>query len=389
MRPKVILALALVAGSLSVVPAEAGKGCPKPTLNHSTPAHLKAPAHTLSCGIQELASIEISKDAGLGRIELHGDLMAVLQRDEGIVTLVDVANPERPKVLGRFDNDAVASLDGDLAFSADGDWLFYARQTDQFSQDGFHVLDVSDPSNPTQAFYQPQGGASRVAYYQDAAGEWVFGLDATLGFTVSRFEATTGVLVPVYVDAMPALKVGGPASAGFEVVPDDRIWGVPTLYVTTGRTGLQIFDISDPTSPALLAAASPETGGWAEIEVADKNVYAAAEYWFTQGEPLIEVLNRHAESVRTQSISKSIDPLWHVQGMEATSRFLYVAHSHAGLVIFDTRGAVVGNYQSFGTRNEMSRAPLATPYTYDVEVQGKILYVSDAATGTLTILRHG
>src|SRR5688572_2887908 len=129
-------------------------------------------------------AIEVSKAGGLGRVELHGDLAAVLQRDEGIVALVDVSNRARPRVVGRYDDGATQSLDGDLAFSSDGRWLFYARQTVQFSRDGLHVIDVSDPKQPTLRVYQPGGGALRVAHYDDGTDEWVVLMDAVTGMVV-------------------------------------------------------------------------------------------------------------------------------------------------------------------------------------------------------------
>ncbi|HYO61404.1 MAG TPA: hypothetical protein VEU29_05860, partial [Actinomycetota bacterium] len=131
-----------------------------------------------ACGLSKVGAVEVSEAAGAGRVEVNGKLAAVLQRDEGIVSLVDVSKPSKPKVLGRYDGGieqqrAGDSLDGDLAFSSDGKWLFYARQSTQMSADGLLVIDVSDPSAPELRFFQPEGGTFRVAVYEAESATYV------------------------------------------------------------------------------------------------------------------------------------------------------------------------------------------------------------------------
>lgn len=343
-----------------------------------------------SAGSSRAAQTEVSKEAGLGRIELHAGIGAVLQRDEGTVALLDMKNRARPKVLGRYDT-ARDSLDGDLAFSADGKWLFYARQTRNFDEEGIHVLDVSDPKNPSLAFYLAAGGAYRVQYIKQGDAEWVVLLDAIDGLVVSRFIPQTGALIPVHVDPLPALKVGGPASAGFFYEPNDPVLGVPLLYVTTGKTGLQVFDYSNPAAPVELGAWSDV--GLAEVEVhATKNrrtVYAATEYWFgktTKPEILVLDATKLDAIKQRRKISLGLPPAPEnfVQGMALSSRRLYAAHSSKGLVVFDTRsGKRVRSYVVKGQRNENAGVQSA-PYTIDVELGLGRAYFTDAATGSIS-----
>lgn len=337
-------------------------------------------------------TIKVSKVGGLGRVEVHGSVGAVLQRDEGTVAILDTKDLSRPKVVGRYDT-AKDSLDGDLAFSQDGKWLFYARQTSNFDEEGVHVLNVSDPTNPTLAFYLPAGGAYRVQYIEQGDAEWVVLLDAIDGMVVSRFDSTTGALIPVHVDALPALKVGGPASAGFFYDAKDPMLGVPLLYVSTGRTGLQVFDFSDPVQPALLGSWSEL--GLAEIEVIatkrSRTVYAASEYWFGRTiPPEVVVLDASdlAKVKERDRIGLGLPPEEgnFVQGMAVSGDHLYVAHSTKGLVVFDTgNGKVVRSFRLRGKRNE-SAGVLGSPYAIDVELVGPSIYLTDASLGTLTAL---
>jgi hypothetical protein len=334
-----------------------------------------------------LDRVEISKTGGLGRIAIHGDLAAVLQRDDGVVALVDISDPGDLRVVGRYDDGATGSLDGDLSFSDDGKYLFYARQTDQFSKDGVHVLDVSDPSNPALAFYQPGGGTLRVLYYADATGEWVFALDAIEGFVVNRFQREAGALVPVHVDALPALKVGGPQSGGLFVEPGKS----PLLYVTTGATGLQIFDISNPISPA-------EVGSWAdqglaEIEVAEVGpfhfAFAATEHWFDKGNPQSVIGLDVSDPAKIKEVERwSLDAAGkgdhRIQGMTLTPRGLAIAHSTDGVVLLgpETQTQIPLN----GSLNKEAGVEFGG-FAYDVAFTHDGLLVSDAGAGTLSFFK--
>jgi hypothetical protein len=338
--------------------------------------------------------VKVSKIGGLGRVEVQGDVGAVLQRDEGTVAILDTSVPGSPKVIGRYDT-ARASLDGDLAFSHDGRWLFYARQTSNFDEEGVHVINVTEPSNPTLAYYLPAGGSYRIQYIKQGDAHWLVLLDAIDGLVVSRFEPTTGALVPVHVDPLPELKVGGPASAGLFYEPNDPMLGVPLLYVTTGKTGLQVFDYSDPSAPELLG--TWDDVGLADVEVAatkrSRTVYAATEYWFdAQIPPEIVALDATKLDNISRKIAFGLDLLpaesTYVQGLDLVGNRLYAAHSAEGLVVFDTRvGRVLDRYVQSGARNEQAGV-LASPYAMDVEAAGGHIYLTDAALGTLAASRR-
>lgn len=355
---------------------------------------LPPPADSSRAGI--VGAVEVSKSAGLGRLELSGHLAAVLQRDEGIVALVDISNPRRPKVVGRYSDDARNSLDGDLAFSADGRWLLYARQTEQFSKDGIHVLDVSDPSAPALRLYMPAGGAFRIAYHADDNGEWVILLDAIFGLVVYRFEPTSGILVPVHVQPLPALKVGGPASAGLFVEPRDPRLKKPLLYVTTGRTGLEVFDLSNPSMLELLG--SWNEVGLAEVEVSGRGgkrlVFAATEYWFDkQLKPEVIVLDASdLGSIRERerwAVGCPADDQWRIQGMAPYRNGVMVAHSHWGLVDMSRNAGTSSLEISTAKRNPDAKVTGGAPYVFDVEIRRGLFYVTDAANGYLTIASGG
>ncbi|MFN2588397.1 MAG: LVIVD repeat-containing protein [Actinomycetota bacterium] len=358
-----------------------------------------ASAAARACGFQKVGSIEVSEAAGLGRVELHGKLAAVLQRDEGVVSLVDVSKPAAPHVLGRYDGGieqqrAGKSLDGDLAFSSDGRWLLYARQSTQLSADGLHVIDVSDPAAPALRNFQQQCGSYRVALHETESATYAITLDAIEGLVVNRFDTATGALVPVFSDPLPALRrVGGPASAGLFVDPKDPRLGVPLLYATSGTTGLQVYDLSAPESPELLGSWGEE--GLAEVEVVrtgkTRTVYVATEYWFDSNtKPEVIVLDARdldaIEEKRRIGLGLPATDEFRIQGMSLAQGPLLVAHSQAGLIAYTLDGHDAGYFTDLGARNEAAGAS-GEPYAFDVEASKGLLYVTDGATGTLTIVR--
>lgn len=353
---------------------------------------LAAPVSARRAELKTVKRLEVSKTGGLGRIDVNGDRGAVLQRDEGIVAVLDTSKPSAPKVLGRYDDNARQSLDGDVDLSDDGNWIFYARQTVNFSLDGLHVIDISDPATPRLAHYAAGGGASRVEFYDDGSAQWVFLLDAVTGLVIYRFEPLSGQLVPVHVDALPALKVGGPASAGLFVDPKDKISGAPLLYVTTGQTGLQVFDIADPTQPVLV-------GEWTETGLADiqvvtmggrRYVAAAHEYWFDDTLPPEVVLLdatglKKIRKVGTLNFGGQALDEERIQGLAAYKGRLFAGHSTLGVGVAGADFTGLVRYPAGKPNTEAG--VLTGPYANDLDMAGGYLYVTDAATGELVVLK--
>jgi hypothetical protein len=357
----------------------------------------------------KLGAVEISEGAGIGQIEVRGGLAAVVQRDDGLVALVDVSDPTGPRVVGRYDGNTGRPeldhpLDGDVAFSHDGRFLFYARQTTEFSNEGLHVIDVSNPSQPSRAAYVPAGGTLRVAYLRAGGVEYVITLDAVAGLIVFRFERAGpgAALVPVYVDAQPLLKVGGPGSAGLFVDPSDPKLGKPLLYVSTSLTGVQVFDFSMPERPVLLGSWGAQEG-LADIEVRatpdTRTVYAATQYRNVNIPPAPRIVVLDATDLSAIKEVARVSPgepdypanvMWRVQGIEFAHGLLSVAHSHAGLAVLETccLDAPLASTTDLGEGNKGGAFPNLSPYAMDVEALSEdVLLVSDASTGTLSVFR--
>ncbi len=390
-----VLTTVLVAGLAAGGLASAEVPCDLPTEQSSRPV-------AESCGLSLVGVLDVT-DAGLGQVDVHGDLAAVVLRDEGRVALVDLADPTAPTVLGTYDGGTgLASLDhpldGDVAFSHDGTLLFHARQTSDWSNEGLHVLDLSDPAAPVRTDLAPQGGMLRVASAVVDGTELVATMDAVNGLTVFRVVRTPlgARVVPLHVDALPALKVGGPASAGLAFVVDEA---GAQLVATDGTEGLHVYDVSDPSDIGLVGAWSEQ--GLAAVAVEHRDgrrlVHAATEYWFDRSTPP-EVLTLDVTDPReiTELGRRNLGGYdghlaWKLGGLHLDGGELLVAHGHAGLAVVDPAGG-----QLLRASTDLGTPTLPHPaygflgrYAMDVHVTDDgLVVVTDAVTGELRVLER-
>ncbi|MDQ4125618.1 MAG: hypothetical protein M3134_08470, partial [Actinomycetota bacterium] len=136
--------------------------------------------------------------------------------------------------------------------------------------------------------------------------------------------------------------------------------------------------------------------GLAEIELVrtkkSRTVYAATEYWFNESlVPEVVVLDATRldaiEERKRIGLGVAAVEEFRIQGMTIDQGRIYVAHSSLGLVGFDSAGHPVEYVNDFGKRNEGS-TELSDTYAFDVEASKGLLYVTDAASGTLTLARR-
>ncbi len=266
---------------------------------------LRAVALALVLSVPAGAAAQAPPLARLASVPVPGPVTALAAGDGLVVAaigssvhVIDVSRPESPEVVGRHDFDQPALgvvVDGRLAYVAN-------------SHDGLRRLDLSDPAAPALTGTSPtRGQAVGVA----GAGRHLFTSDNSIGFDIvdvagdptrageyladgfPRGIAAAGSRV--FVADQPAglmvVDVSDPASPRVEgglslgrdpvlqvFAPDDRSTGgaPPALVcIMSGRGGLQVVDLSDPTSPRV-AAAVPVGGRPTGAVLWDRRLYVAA-----------------------------------------------------------------------------------------------------------------
>ena len=250
------------------------------------------------------ASAQTTPLGRVGSVSVAGPMTA-LAAGEGLVVaaigssvhVIDVTRPEAPEVVGRLDFDQPALgvvVDGRLAYVAN-------------SHDGLRRLDLSDPAAPALTGTAPtRGQAVGVA----GSGRYFFTADNSIGFDIvdvagdptrageyladgfPRGIAAAGSrvfvadqpagLMVVDVSDPAAPRVEGGLSLGRDPVlqvfaPHDRSTnGAPptVVCIVSGRDGMQVVDISDPSAPRV-AAAVPAAARPSGVALWGRRLYTA------------------------------------------------------------------------------------------------------------------
>ena len=241
----------------------------------------------------------------VGSVSVPGPV-SVLAAGDGVlvaasgsrVHVIDISRPESPEVVGGYDFEQPALgvvLDGRLAYVAN-------------SHDGLRRLDLSELAAPVlTGTAGTRGQAVGVA----ASGRHAFAADNSIGFDVvdgagafarageylgDGFPRGIGAagsrvfvadqpagLIVVDVSAPASPRVAGRLSLGRDPVlqvfaPDDRsTGGAPPAVVgiVSGRGGLQVVDVSDPSAPRV-AAAVPAGGPPSGAALWGRRLYVAS-----------------------------------------------------------------------------------------------------------------
>ncbi len=214
------------------------------------------------------------------------------------VHVIDLSRPESPEVVGGYDFEQPA-----LGVVLDGRRAYVAN-----SHDGLRRLDLSELAAPVlTGTAGTRGQAVGVA----ASGRHAFAADNSIGFDVvdgagafarageylgDGFPRGIGAagsrvfvadqpagLIVVDVSAPASPRVAGRLSLGRDPVlqvfaPDDRsTGGAPPAVVgiVSGRGGLQVVDVSDPSAPRV-AAAVPAGGPPSGAALWGRRLYVAS-----------------------------------------------------------------------------------------------------------------
>ncbi len=210
-----------------------------------------------------LSSMELSG----GKVVLNGDYAIT-----GGLTVIDISNSVHPEILGSIEEgtggDFIASI-GDLAAYTNNNGLVIAS-----IEDPEHPFIISTLTLPTSGVSTASGGvvmSGDFAYVgRRSAGFYVVDLSdpsepfiaASVDTNAERMALCGNLLVVanVYYD-VEFYDVSNPSSPQFlsEItINSNRCWDLKIkgslVYRSTGKSGLQIIDASDPMNPSVIGS---------------------------------------------------------------------------------------------------------------------------------------
>jgi len=306
-----------------------------------------------------LGSLELPRAAG--GIAVSGDFAYVAVESAGLI-VVKITDPAAPVRWGAYNTSGSAYdvvLVGNLAYVADG-------------EAGLVVVDVTDPASPRRVgSLDGSGEVHQVAvsgHYAYLADRYWAGTDMQpdgalriVDVTnpasprhVGRHRAQAGSVAVVgnmaYVSGgtMQVFDVSDPpnpkllashAPGGNLTLHEDRV------FLAHPQVGLQILDVSNPLSPRRIGGLQPPWGYGRHVAVQGRYSYLMAGGW-VEGEGGLHVIDLEAPA--TWERVGGIDTPGTARALAVSGSRAYVADGAAGLQVLDlaapTRPVLLGNH---------------------------------------------
>ncbi len=199
-------------------------------------------------------AVKLGEFVGLrtGAVGIHEDL-AFVGRDDGF-NILDVSNPSNPVNLSRIIRNGNAHN-----FFIEETYAYILVWNHTSSSSNLEVYDYTDPNSPLLvAFYD----TTKLCYDVKVQNDIVYLAGAYEGLSiVDLTDFSNPTLIGEYDEDEQSIAL---------VVVDD------TVFLGNDISGLQLFDVSDKTTPVLIA--EYETEGYAqELEIRNEYIYLITE----------------------------------------------------------------------------------------------------------------
>lgn len=276
-------------------------------------------------------------------IAISGDYAYVMDKSEGL-HVVDISDPTNPTIAGSYDHptDKYAfglTISGNYAYVAHG-------------EAGLVIIDISDPTNPILAgsCSTPNTCNSQI----DISGNYVYVASRDGGLRIIDVSDPTNPTQAGYHD--PGQVHGVAVSGNYVYIGDD----------TATQHRLLAIDISDPTNPFLVGQCSFTDPHVSHIVISGDYAYVGDHFGGLQVVDISDPTN--------PTLAGSYDTPGWSSGIAITGDYAYVADEIAGLQVIyigdPNNPILVGNYNTPGRANEVAiSGDLAYVVGYNSDLQ--------------------
>jgi hypothetical protein len=313
--------------------------------------------------------------------------------------IIDISNPEAPTLKGNYDTSGYAhtvQVVGNYAYVAD-------------NESGLQIIDVSEfinktPTNltlSTSTIAENQAIGTTIGTLTttdpDTGNTFTYSLVTGTGdtdnalFTITNNQLQTNAIFDYETQNSYSIRVKTTDQNGLTFEKELTI-GVTDIaatlvgnydtsgharsvqvvgnyaYVADAFSGLQIIDISNPTTPTLKGNYDTSGCAWS-VQVVGNYAYVADEY---SGLQIIDISNPTTPTLKGNYDDKPDSSYGGAFGVQVVGNYAYVADYTSGLKIIDisnpTTPTLKGNYDTSG-------------WAYGVQVVGNYAYVADYHSG--------
>jgi hypothetical protein len=291
------------------------------------------------------AKYEGSWRDGSWDIDVLGGYAYIANSDNGL-WIVDISNPNKPKLSSIFDTEAPVS-----GVHVVGNYAYISAL-----EGGLQIVDISNPKQPKLV---GSYGKSQELDIEDAyvSGKYAYAALSEEAFLVIDISNPKK---PVLVSRLDDTDIIG--------TPRHIYIRGEYAYLTDQDTGIQVINISNPKKPR---AAKPHDEG-----IFPRDVYVSGNHAYVTDEDIGFLVIGISGSSRTRIKAKLNLPDFGY-GIKVSGNYAYVANGGAGLQVIDIsnpeKPILAGGYRKING------------YTRDVDVSGNYAYVSTSKSQLLII----
>lgn len=239
-----------------------------------------SPAH-----VGSLVDDTTTKLSGAISVYVQGKYAYVASYTDDSVEIIDISNPAAPSHVGVISDTATTALDGAYSIYVSGKYAYVASEVD----DGVEILDISNPASPSHVGAIFESTATATTALDGARSIYVQGKYAYVASSVD--------------DGLEILDISDPSSPSHvgAITDATNLNGATSVYVSGkyayvacyDSNSLQIINVSNPASPSITGAladsGSLELAGAFSVQVSGKYAYVAG--YSDDGVEIVDVSN--------------------------------------------------------------------------------------------------